>query len=331
MNRFTEDEVRPFLLKVLNDKHIEILRRVAETSNRSLTWILHRISEEKGIPLSTLKFNSKSLLEWGLIERVGWNGKKMVRLTGLGYKVVKVVGLECEVDRTEKEAMDGINSVNHILRDLLRMVNGFHSFSSITSLNIIYSIFETRKLLGRDIWDTRIVLSKGHAAPALYAVLKHYGLLRDIDFKGAFTSKSFIQTHPVKGCPLVMVSTGSLGQGLSIANGLAIALKSEGIMDDVYVIMGDGELDEGMFWEALSTASSHKLDNIILLIDRNFHQLTGYTEDIKVKESIEERLRSFGWLVDRIPNNVKKIISSLSKFSEICGTPKALIVDTWPS
>ena len=306
-----------------------ILGEVAGNKSDSLTRILHRISAEKRIPLSTLKFNSKTLIQLGLIESIGWNGRRRVRLTELGYKVLRVLNRDESSRLVEPEVISNdIKSVNENLREVLLMIDGFHSFSSNTSVNIIYSIFRYRLLTNKDIRRTKLILSKGHAAPALYAVLKHFNILSDDDFKDAFTARSNIQSHPIRGCPTVMVSTGSLGQGLSIANGISIAMRSDGDLDDVYVLMGDGELDEGQFWEALSTTSSLKLDNIFLIIDRNWYQLTGYTEEVKVKEPLEDRLLSFGWVVERVKNSVPEIISSLFRLSETGVFPKALIVDT---
>ncbi len=268
----------------------------------------------------------------GLIQRYGVNGRRGVKLSRLGIKMLNILylddgekHLDIDTDTIRKE----LEELENILKDILARINGFHAYSSITSLSILYSIFKHRQMRGLRLDETKIILSKGHAAPALYAVFKFFGILDDDDFIDAFTPGSHIQSHPVKGCPMVLVSTGSLGQGLSIANGIAISHKMRGDPDDVYVVMGDGELDEGQVWEALSTASTHNLDNIILLIDRNGHQLTGPTEEIKIKEPLIEKLESFGWMVERVSGeNPEDIINALNSLGELSGWPKAVIVDT---
>jgi len=279
-----------------------------------------------------LKFNSSKLQKMGLIQRYGINGRRGVRLSKLGLKLLDIlmegneerdVGLDIESIKRDMRELETI------LRELLTRINGFHTYSSMTSLNLLYSIFKHRMDRGLRLEDTKIVLSKGHAAPALYAVLRLFRLLREEDFIDAFSPDSYIQSHPIRGCPTVVVSTGSLGQGLSVANGIALSQKIGGEDDEVYVVMGDGELDEGQVWEALSTASTYNLDNIILLIDRNGHQLTGPTEKIKIKEPITERLESFGWIVERVSGETpENIIWALSRMGDILGWPKAIVVDT---
>ena len=279
-----------------------------------------------------MKFNSSKLQKMGLIQRYGVNGRRGVRLSKLGTKMLNILlsdegekYLDVDADIVRRD----LEELEDILRDILTRINGFHAYSSKTSLGILYSIFKHRLDNESRLDETKIVLSKGHAAPALYAVLKFYGILGDEDFIEAFTPESYIQSHPVKECPTVVVSTGSLGQGLSIANGIALSLKMKGDSDEVYVVMGDGELDEGQVWEALATASTYNLDNIILFIDRNGHQLTGPTEKIKVKEPLVEKLESFGWMVERVSGgNPEDIIVALKKLVDIPGWPKAVIVDT---
>lgn len=310
-----------------------LLREIAKGRKATLTGIIRRISGEYGIPLSTLKFNSSKLIKLGIIERYGVNGRGGVRLSKIGLKILDILtheDIEDNIDIDAGEVKRDIEEIKVILKEILTKINGFHAYSSSTSLNLIYSIFKDRLNRGYNPIDTKLVLSKGHAAPALYAVLRFYHILRDEDFIDAFKPGSIIQSHPVKGCPTVYVSTGSLGQGLSIANGMALTHKINGDQEEVYVVMGDGELDEGQVWEALATASTYCLDNIYLLIDRNGYQLTGETESIKVKESIVERLESFGWIVERIPSDDPvKIINALNRLRNVNGWPKSIIVDTW--
>jgi len=307
------------------------MKTLLTVSGPSLNSILRQISTTHNIPLSTLKFNSSILADLGLIERIGRNGTRVIRLSKLGVKILRlidgeipdsVVDIPCDVDSLQ-------DTLSNELNKLLKKIDGFHLSSSLTTLSILIAIFFHRQRSNMDLGTTKLVLSKGHAAPALYTVLKHFGLLGEIEMKDAFEQESIIQTHPVKGCPTIVSSSGSLGQGLSIANGLAIRLKMEKEEDFIYVIMGDGELDEGQVWESMATSSTHGLDNILLFIDRNGKQLTGETESIKKKEPLRDRLNAFGWEVFETPDaKPSSIIREIIKAEKIRGWPKAIIVNT---
>ncbi|WP_240912115.1 MULTISPECIES: 1-deoxy-D-xylulose-5-phosphate synthase N-terminal domain-containing protein [unclassified Thermococcus] len=164
------------------------------------------------------------------------------------------------------------------LREMLKPVNYFHMNSSITSLEILRAIMEIKR--NNDV----VILSKGHSAPAFYVILSELGLLSDEELK-SFADIGGLPSHLVKGLPFVEVSSGSLGQGLSVANGIALTAKLEGEDRKVYVILGNGELDEGQVWEAAMTASHYRLDNVVAVIDRNFRQLTGETEETLKKRT----------------------------------------------
>lgn len=178
--------------------------------------------------------------------------------------------------------------------------NGAHiggGLSMVEILTVLY--FDTLNIdpqypenENRDIF----ILSKGHGAIALYAVLKQRGFLtqKDIDnFKG---KDSPFWTHPLKNIKYgIEMSSGSLGQGLSYANGLALAFKMKKKKSRIYVYLGDGECDEGSVWEAASFASHHKLDNLTVIIDENRIQLDDWTENIVSKDRLKERWSSFGF------------------------------------
>ena len=141
----------------------------------------------------------------------------------------------------------------------------------------------------------RLILSKGHAGPALYATLCRRGffeddLLGELDQNGGRLAK-----HADRKVPGVDYSTGALGMGLSVANGLAAAAKLDGKNHRIYVVLGDGELNEGQIWEAMMTASQYGLDNLIAIVDRNFCQIDGSTEEIKALEPLVKRWKDFGW------------------------------------
>ena len=323
--------LRNILSKSLNGKQLLIMEAIQRTKGESLHRILHRISESHGIPLSTLKFHSNILLELGLIEKVLSNGRKRVRVSRLGRKLLMILnGSKVDEDVEVPESIDSLSMELKIrLIEFLKRINGFHLGSSLSTLNILIAIFTYRQLTNKSITSTKLVLSKGHAAPALYIVLNHLGVINDEILRDAFSCDSIIQTHPIKNCPTVVFSSGSLGQGISIANGLAIKMEMDRDYDDIYVILGDGELDEGQVWEALATSSSKGLDNILLFIDRNGKQLSGATEEVKRKEPLADKLRSFGWEVFEVdgskPSNILKKIF-ISKC--LAGWPKAIIVHT---
>jgi len=176
----------------------------------------------------------------------------------------------------------------------------------------------------------RFILSKGHAAPALYAVLAECGYFDVSELTQLREINSMLQGHPV--CfhiPGVEASTGSLGHGLSFANGIALAGKIDKKPYNVYVMVGDGETDEGQIWEAASVASHYKLDNLTALLDRNFLQIDGNTEDVLKLESVYDRWSSFGWHVIEINgHDIGEILDALQQANETKNKPTMIILNT---
>lgn len=176
----------------------------------------------------------------------------------------------------------------------------------------------------------RFILSKGHAAPTLYAVLAECGYFNVAELKRLREINSILQGHPV--CfhiPGVEASTGSLGHGLSFANGVALAGKVDKKTYNVYVMVGDGETNEGQIWEAAAVASHYKLDNLTALLDRNFLQIDGNTEDVLRLESVYDRWSSFGWHVIEIDgHNISQIIDALQLSNENKNKPTMIILNT---
>ena len=176
----------------------------------------------------------------------------------------------------------------------------------------------------------RLVLSKGHVAPALYSVLAQKGYFPIEELKKLRKVNGILQGHPdMKNIPGVDMSTGSLGQGLSVANGMAIAskLNHEGIR--VYCICGDGELQEGQIWEAAMTSSHYKLDNLCVIVDNNNLQIDGKVNEVMSIYPIDEKFRSFGFEVINIDgHDMNQIINALNKAKTIKGKPTAIIAKT---
>ena len=178
----------------------------------------------------------------------------------------------------------------------------------------------------------RFVLSKGHASAALYATLAEAGYFPKEELNTFRNISSYLQGHPdMKNTPGVDMSTGSLGQGLSVANGMALASKMDQKGYRVYCLIGDGELEEGQIWEAAMTSSKYSLDNLCAIIDCNNLQLTGNTNDVKGlnADSIESKFKSFGFNTLRIDgNNIDSIIDALSKAEQTKGMPTCIVAKT---
>ena len=172
----------------------------------------------------------------------------------------------------------------------------------------------------------RFVLSKGHGAPALYAVLAEAGFFPTSELKTLRRLDSRLQGHVSVHTPGVEATTGSLGMGLSIANGMALAAKLDRKSYHVYALLGDGELQEGGVWEAAMSSVHYKLDNVTAIVDRNRIQQTGFTEDIMKLEPLEKRWEGFGWNTLRVDGHkISEIIKALDVRSD---GPKVIIADT---
>ena len=210
--------------------------------------------------------------------------------------------------------------LNEKLKRMLSDVDNFHLNSSTTCLEILKAV------LARKRKEDVIILSKGHSAPAFYLLLLELGFLSEEDLK-SFADLEGLPSHVIKGLPFIEVSSGSLGQGLSVANGIALASRLQGKRRNIYVILGDGELDEGQIWEAAMTSSHYKLDNIIAIIDRNFKQLSGGTEETMRKEPLADKWKSFGWEVFEIENKAEKLLETLFKLDKVKGKPKVIITE----
>ena len=176
----------------------------------------------------------------------------------------------------------------------------------------------------------RFILSKGHAAPALYAVLAETGYFPIKELVQLRTINCMLQGHPVSlYTPGVEASTGSLGHGLSFATGVALAGKLDKKSYHVYVMMGDGETEEGQIWEAAAAASHYKLDNLTALIDRNYLQIDGNTEEVLQLESVRDRWTSFGWHVVEVDgHDMREILDALRETSAHRNQPSLIILDT---
>lgn len=173
------------------------------------------------------------------------------------------------------------------------------------------------------------VLSKGHASPALYSILSMKGYFPEELLSGFRKISSKLEGHVHYGVPGVEASTGSLGQGLGVGVGMAIASKLDKKKNRVYVVIGDGEIEEGSIWESFMAGYKYGLDNLIVILDRNMVQLDGFTEDIMPMIDIKNKVESFGWNVLEIDgHDYEEIISSLEKAKNAEGCPTLIIART---
>ncbi|AGB04243.1 transketolase, beta subunit [Aciduliprofundum sp. MAR08-339] len=180
-------------------------------------------------------------------------------------------------------------------------------------------------------WEDRdrFVLSKGHASAAYYAALAMRGFFPEDELLKFRRVDSFLQGHPSLMVPGVDMCTGSLGQGLSAAIGMALAAKMDGKDYRVYAILGDGEIEEGNIWEAAMTAATRKLDNLVAIVDRNKIQLDDFTDTMVALDPLEEKWRGFGWRVISINgHDMVQIIRALDEARGTKGRPTVIIAHT---
>lgn len=181
------------------------------------------------------------------------------------------------------------------------------------------------KFRGRDIF----ILSKGHCAPGLYAVLGDLGFFPKSEFGKLRKFGSLLQGHADRKIPGVEMSTGSLGMGLGYGNGCALAKKMDGRGGRVYVVLGDGELQEGNIWESALTSSHRKLENVCVLVDANKIQIDGWTKDVKGVEPIDKKFEAFGFWTKRVSgHDFKAILAAYEEAETITDRPQCLIMDT---
>ena len=181
-------------------------------------------------------------------------------------------------------------------------------------------------------WEERdrFVLSKGHCAPALYAVLALRGFFPVEDLQQLRSIKAHLSGHPdMKYVPGVDMSTGSLGQGLSAAVGMALTAKITGKSWRTYAILGDGEVAEGQIWEAIMSAAKWDLDNLCIFIDVNGLQIDGATKDVMPTEPLDKKLEAFNWHVVKIDgHDVNQILTALDEARSVKGKPTAILMAT---
>ena len=224
-----------------------------------------------------------------------------------------------------------------IRREVIRMLTSAgsgHPGGSLSAVDIFIALYfcEMQFDPKDPCWPDRdrFILSKGHAAPVLYAVLAEMGYFPKEELMTLRQVNSRLQGHPdCRLVPGVEMSTGSLGQGLSVANGLALGLKLDKKKSRVYVLLGDGEIQEGQVWEAAMTASHYKNDNLTAIIDRNGLQIDGHTEEIMGVDPITDKWKAFGWEVFEVDgHNIAEIAEACEKAKQVKNKPTIIVAYT---
>ncbi len=224
------------------------------------------------------------------------------------------------------------NSIRKTVLDLIYRTKSPHIGSAYSIVEILVALyFKYLNISSDDPLNAdrdRFILSKGHACSVMYAILNERGFLSKSDLDGFAVNGGILEQHPTidlsKG---IEVSTGSLGHGLSIGTGMALAGKVDGKKHKVCVLLSDGELNEGSVWEAIMFAGHHKLNNLMALVDYNKIQALGYVRDIINLEPFEEKWKSFGWDIQEIDgHNFEKIFNALDCLSS--EKPSVIILHT---
>lgn len=226
---------------------------------------------------------------------------------------------------------------NSVRKDIVTQVysaSSGHPGGSLSIADVLtYLYFEKMNVRTDDPrWDDRdrFVLSKGHASPALYAVLAAKGFFPKDELVKFRNIESFLQGHPdMKHTPGVDMSSGSLGMGISAACGMALGAKHQKKSYKVYSILGDGEIAEGQVWEAAMFSAHYKLDNLCIFVDRNGLQIDGETKKVMNSDPLDEKFAAFGWNVQVIDgHNFDQIDKAVANAEACKGKPSVIIMNT---
>ncbi len=229
----------------------------------------------------------------------------------------------------KKQLQKNANEMRKLIVEGIYAAKSGHPGGSLSICDIMSVLFfDKMNTEGANL--DRFVLSKGHAAPALYAALSLKGHFPAQEMKNLRNINSFLQGHPcMNKVPGVDMSTGSLGQGLSAANGMAINAKYKKQDYRVYCICGDGELQEGQIWEAAMTAAHYKLDNLTVFIDNNGLQIDGSNDEVMSLGNISDKFKSFGFHIIEIDgHDIEAIQSAVDTACATKGKPTAIICKT---
>lgn len=223
-----------------------------------------------------------------------------------------------------------------VRRDIINMTanaGSGHPGGSLSAVELMTSVFYNHMRIDpknpKDENRDRFVLSKGHAAPCYYAVLAELGFIDRAEFENFRQLHSILQGHPdCKKVPGVDASTGSLGQGCSIAVGMALGAKIQGKDTKVFTILGDGECQEGQIWEAFMSAAHYKLDNLTVMIDNNGLQIDGSNDEVMSLGDLSAKLRAFGFEVYELEGHDLDAIEAALSAEAVPDKPKCILAHT---
>lgn len=238
-------------------------------------------------------------------------------------KVTSIKGLEIKANEIRKGIIEAVYCAQ-----------SGHPGGSLSCADILAVLYFNQMNIDpkkpNDMNRDRLVLSKGHCSPALYSTLAEKGYFDKGELKNFRKLDSFLQGHPdMKKIPGVDMTTGSLGQGLSAAVGMALASKMDGAGCRVYCLLGDGEIEEGQVWEACMAAYKNKLDNLCVILDNNNLQIDGKVVDVSGLDNIEGKFRSFGFNVINVDgHNISDLIDSFNTAKQTKGVPTIIIAKT---
>ena len=240
---------------------------------------------------------------------------------------------------TQEEIQSLKKSALNVRRNIVKMVHSAksgHPGGSLSGADILTVLYKKSLNIPTD-WDKnpdfinrdRFILSKGHASPLLYAILAEKGIITQEELTTFRKMGTKLQGYPSKGyIPGIEASTGSLGQGLSLGCGIALALRLDNNNANVVVYLGDGELQEGSCWEAFMQASHRNLNKLIAIIDRNKLQIDGCTEDVMALGNVAEKIKAFGWNTLEIDGHDYNQIYEAMEIAKKSDKPFAIIANT---
>ena len=223
-----------------------------------------------------------------------------------------------------------------VRRKIIRMVTtgkSSHAGTALSSVEILVALYFSAMKINPEKPDEenrdRFIMSKGHGCSALYAVLSEKGFFPEAELESFYLDDGIPGHGTLKCLPGVEASTGSLGHGLSLGAGMALAAKMNNLSYRTFVLMGDGECDEGSVWEAAMFAGHMKLDNLVVIVDYNKLQSFGYTKEVLDLEPFIEKWKSFGWgAIEVDGHSVDKLCKALEKIPLERGKPTAIIAHT---
>lgn len=217
--------------------------------------------------------------------------------------------------------------------EIITRAGSGHPGGSLSAVEIITSLYyyKMNHRPKEPDWPLRdrFIMSKGHACPIVYVILANCGYFPKEELKTFRKFNSRLQGHIYIDVPGVEHATGSLGQGLSVANGIALGARIRNVKYNTYCLLGDGEIQEGSVWEAAMTAAHHKIDTVCAIIDCNKIQQNGPVIEIKNEEPVMDKWKAFGWHVIEVDgHNFEEIIAALDEFDTVKGKPTLIKANT---